>query len=236
MYQFETSGNSLILIRAISATNLLGVSYAAGEVVAFFDNGYFSLGFQNNNKIISQGSINLMNYNSMALDRITIRQKSLSYSFYNFIAAKKTEDQNILIPIKEDFTTDSSGTAFLIRTPSNLKPLFIKNQSNAVVTGYAVDYSTGQITGLANSTKYSAYYYYVDVSLIGFELNKIETPYFQIEISGENNVNGVSRYIFIDIPKASINIQTLLDFSKNNLAASELVFTIIDGVAKVTYY
>jgi hypothetical protein len=236
MYQFESSGNSLILIRALSAINLLGVTYAAGDVVAYFNNAYFTLSFSNNNKSITQGPVNLLNFNTMALDRIQILQKTLDYNFYNFIAAKKTEDKNIFIPIKESVKSDSTGTVFFTRTPVNTKPVFIKNKENANVTGYTIDYQTGLITNLAVNTEYEAYYYYQDVSLIGFDLSKIETPYFKIEISGENNVNGISRYMFIEIPKTSIDIQTFLDFSKNNLAAGDLTFKIIEGIANITYY
>lgn len=236
MYQFETAGNALILIKATAAINILGVNYQAGDVVAYFENAYFNLTYTSTNKAITQGPVNLLNYNSMALDRIQIMQKTLDYNFFSFIAAKKTQDTNIIIPVKETITSDGSGVVFFTRIPLNTKPVFIKNSSNVNVTGYTVDYSTGQITGLANSTTYTAYYYYQDVSLIGFELTKIETPYFKIEISGENNVNGISRFIYIDIPRASIDMQMLLDFSKNNLAAGDLTFRIIDGTANIVYY
>lgn len=236
MYQFETAGNALILIKATAAVNILGVSYQAGDIVAYFENAYFNLAYTTTNKSITQGPINILNYNSMALDRIQVMQKTLDYNFFSFIAAKKTQDANIVVPVKETITSDGSGTVFFTRIPLNTQPVFIKNSSNLNATGYTVNYSTGQITGLANSTTYTAYYYYQDISLIGFELSKIETPYFKIEISGENNVNGISRFIYIDIPRASIDMQMLLDFSKNNLAAGDLTFRIIDGAANIVYY
>jgi len=236
MYQFENSGNALILIKATAPINLLGISYQTGDIVAFFENAYFNLSYSNVNKVITQGPINLLNFNSMALDRIQIMQKTLDYNYFNFIAAKRSVDQNTPIPVKESITTDNTGTVFFTRVPLNTKEVFIKNSSNVNITGYTIDYSTGQITGLANSTTYTAYYYYQDVSLIGFELNKVETPYFKIEISGENNVNGVSRYLLIDIPRASIDMNMLLDFSRNVLAAGELTFRIIDGAANIIYY
>lgn len=236
MYQFETSGNALILIRATAPINILGVSYAAGDVVAYFENAYFNLAYANTNKVINQGPINILNFNSMALDRIQIMQKTLDYNFFNFIAAKKSQDGDIDVPVKEQITTDNTGVVFFTRVPLNTKGVFIKNSNNENVTGYTVDYTTGQITGLGNSTTYTAYYYYRDVSLIGFELSKIETPYFKIEISGENNVNGISRYIYIEIPRASADIQMLMDFSKNVLAAGDLTFRIIDGAANIVYY
>jgi hypothetical protein len=236
MYQFESSGNVTILIKAIQPVTLLGVTYAAGDIVAIFENAYFMLDFINNNKSITQSSVNLMNYNVMNLDTITIEAKSLSYSFYNFISVKKVLDGAFHAPIKEELTTDSSGTVFLTRIPTNQKPIFIKNASLQNAAGYTVDYSTGRVIGLANSTKYVAFYYYDEVGLISYDLDKIETSYFKMEITGENNVNGISRYMMIEIPKVSIDIKTRLQFTQDNLAAPDLNFKIIEGKAKVTYY
>jgi len=236
MYQFETAGNARIIIRATTATNLLGVSYAENDVVAVFDNAYFDLGFTNNNKPINQSSVTLLHYNVMNIDRIVIEPKSLSYSHFNFIGTNKITDETIYVPLKESITTNNTGTTFSTRTPTNLKPIFIKDSNLVNVTGYTVDYSTGQISGLSNSTIYTIFYYYQDVGLISYELDKVETPYFKIEITGENNVNGISRHILMDIPKASITIQPILSFTQDNLATTNLEFKIIGGKAKVVYY
>lgn len=236
MYQFESSGNASIVIKATSSINILGVSYVEGDVVAVFDNAFFNLGFRNNNKGITQGPKNLLNFNTMALDSIEIEAKSLSYSYYNFIAVSKLHDENFFAPIKEKISSDESGIAFFNRIPTNQKPVFIKNASLQNQTGYTIDYATGQITGLAAGQDFVAFYYYPEVSLVSYGLEKVETPYFKIEITGENNVNGVSRFMFIEIPKASINIQTMLNFTQNNLTAPDLLFSIIDGLGKVIYY
>ena len=104
-------------------------------------------------------------------------------------AAAKSADQNVYVPVKESITTDSSGTVFLIRVPFQSKGVIIKDSTNTNVTGYTVDYTTGQITGLANSTTYTAYYYFQDISLVGFTLKEVRTPYFKIEIIGEATKN-----------------------------------------------
>jgi hypothetical protein len=236
MHQYESSGNVRILIKAINPVTLLGIAYQIGDVVAIFENAYFVLDFVNNNKSVTQSSVNLMNYNVMNLDSIMIEPKNLSYSFYNFIGVKKLVDGNFFAPQKEELKTDSAGTVFLTRIPTNQKELFIKNTSMENVTGYTVDYSTGYITGLSNNTNYVVFYYYQETGLISYDLEKIETPYFKIEITGENNVNGISRYMMIEIPKVSINIKPRLNFTQDNLAAPDLNFKVIEGKAKVTYY
>jgi hypothetical protein len=236
MFQFDSAGNSRIIIRATAPVTLLGVTYAADDVVAVFENAYFDLVFINNNKSVTQSPITLLNYNVMNLDSINIEAKNLSYSHYNFMATNKYMDQNILVSVKESITSDSSGVAFFTRIPTNQKPIFIKNSSLVNQTGYTVDYATGQISGLGNSLTYTTFYYYQEVSLISYDLDKVETPYFKIEISGENNVNSISRYIFIEIPLASITIQPRLSFTQNNLATTDLSFKIIGGKAKVIYY
>jgi hypothetical protein len=134
MYQFDSSGNSKIIIRATTNVNLLGVAYAADDVVATFENAFFELSFINNNKSINQSSITLLNYNVMNLDSITIEAKNLSYSHYNFMATNRFLDQNILIPIKETIKSDSSGVAFFTRIPVNIKPVFIKNNFTKFLT------------------------------------------------------------------------------------------------------
>jgi hypothetical protein len=236
MYKIDNAGNVNIFIKAIDAVSLMGVSYAAGEVIATFENAYFALNFSNQNKNITKGPINILNFNTMAVESITIDPKSLNYNHFNFIASSKSADQNIYVPVKESITTDSSGAVFLIRIPVQAKGVIVKNSSNQTVTGYTIDYGTGRITGLGNSITYTAYYYFQDVSLVGFTLKEIRTPYFKIEITGENNINGVSRFMFIEIPRASIDIATVLDFKNDMLVAPEMNFKILDGEASIIYY
>lgn len=237
MYQFDSSGNVSILIKAAAPMDLLGVSYVQGDVVAFFDNAYFDIQFTNNNKVVTKGPVNLLHFNTMSIDSITIHPKSMNHSTYNFIAATKSQDQAILIPVKEEITSDSSGNAFLTRIPVNTKPLFIKSITTRLnATGYTVNYSTGQVSSLANSTKYLVFYYAADVSLVGYNLKEVRTPYFEIEITGDNNTNGITRRMLLTVPKASIDISTLLEFKQETLASAELRFTVIDGEASIVYY
>jgi hypothetical protein len=236
MYKIDSSGNVNIFIKATSNVTLMGVDYAVGDVVAVFENAYFSLQFANQNKTVTKAPVNLLNYNVMAVESIDIEPKSLSYSYFNFIAGSKSIDQTIYIPVKEEIKTDSTGVVFLIRTPYQTKGVVIKNADSEKVTGYTVDYNTGQITGLGTTTKYMAYYYFQDISLVGFNLHEITTPYFKIEITGENNINGISRFMYLDIPKASVDIATILDFKDNMLVAPEMRFKIIDGKASIIYY
>jgi len=236
MYQFESSGNAQILIRATVPTTLMGISYAANDIVALFDNAYFELSFKNNNKVVTQSPMNILNYNTMTIDRIRIEPKSLSYSHYNFMSTNRIIDETIYVPVSEKLKTDASGIVFFTRIPVNTKPVFIKNTSLVNVTGYTVNYTTGQITGLSALANYTVFYYYQEIGLISYELEKVETPYFKIEITGDNNVNGVSRKIFLEIPTASVSIQPVLSFTQDNIATTNLEFLVIGGKAKVVYY
>lgn len=236
MYSYETSGNVIIIIRALQQTNLMGVNYAAGDVVTVFENAYFSLNFENNNKVITQGAKNMLNYNTMNLDRVVIEPKSLTHTAYNFIAAKYYDTGNILVPVKENIASDSSGNVFLNFIPVNSKPLFIKNSDKVNVTGYSVDYTTGQITGLTANTNYICFYYRQEERLVSYDLKEASTPYFTIEILGQNNINNVSRQMLINIPKASIDIKTMMDFKDEQITAIQLNFIVIDGIATIDYY
>lgn len=236
MFQFESSGNAQILIKATSTINLLGITYAANDIVAVFENAFFELSFKNNNKVVSQSPINLLNYNVMVIDRIRIEPKNLSFSHYNFMSTNKILDQVLQIPVKEKLKTDNSGTVFFTRIPVNTKPVFIKNASLVNAAGFTVDYNTGQVTGLSVLTDFTVFYYYEEIGLISYELDKVETPYFKIEITGDNNVNGISRKIFLEIPTASISIQPVLSFTQDNIATTNLEFLVIGGKAKVVYY
>jgi hypothetical protein len=236
MYQFESSGNANIIVRATGTVNLLGITYTENDIVAVFNNAYFDLGFASNNKPISQNPITLLHYNVMNLDTITIEPKNLSYSHFNFMATNKIIDETVYIPMQEKITSDATGVAFSTRIPVNLKSVFIKTSDLSNATGYTIDYTTGQISGLSNNTTYTIFYYYEDVGLISYELDKVETPYFRIEITGENNVNGISRFIYLEIPKTSISIQPTLSFTQDTIATAELEFKVIGGKAKVIYY
>ena len=63
MYQFESSGNVRIIITALAQINLLGVTYAANDIVANFDQAYFTLNFSSNNKPITKSPATILNYN-----------------------------------------------------------------------------------------------------------------------------------------------------------------------------
>lgn len=236
MYSIESAGNVTIMIKAIQPTSLMGVTYQAGDVVALFENAYFTLSFVNNNKKITQSVKNLLNYNTMAADRIVIEPKSLTHTAYNFIAASYQDSGNFYVPVKENISSDGSGNAFLNYIPTNTKAVFIKDANKTNVSGYTVDYATGQITGLTADTNYICFYYRQEERLISYDLKEVSTPYFSIEILGQNNINNISREMLITIPKASIDIATVMEFKEDQIAAIQLEFIIIDTIATIDYY
>lgn len=236
MYNYESAGNVTIMIKALQPTNLMGVSYAAGDVVTVFENAHFSLEFTNNNKSITQAAKNLTHYNTMYLDSITIEPKALTHSAYNFIAAKFNKDSKIFVPVKETIKTDTSGNVFLNYIPTNTKPVFIKDAHRETVTGYSLDFDTGMITNLPAEVELIAFYYREEESLITYHLEEASTPYFSIEILGQNNINNINRQMLITIPKASIDISTTFEFTEEQITAIELTFLVIDGAATINYY
>jgi hypothetical protein len=236
MYSIESAGNVTIMIKAIGTTSLMGVTYQAGDVVALFDNAYFTLSFVSNNKQITQAVRTMANYNIMAAERLVIEPKSLTHTAYNFIAAKYRDSGTIFVPVQETITSDNSGTAFLNFIPTNSKLLFIKDSNKTNITGYTVDYTTGQITGLTVNTSYICFYYREEERLVSYELNEISTPYFAIEILGENNINNISRKMLITIPKASIDIAAVMDFKEDEITAVQLQFIVIEKNATIDYY
>jgi hypothetical protein len=236
MYSFESAGNVTIIIRALQQTNLMGVNYQPGDVVSVFDNAYFSLKFNNNNKTITQGALNRLHYNSMILDTVIIEPKSLTHSSYNFIASKYKDTGNIYIPVKESISSNQAGTSFLNFVPTQDKTVFIKDQNKANISGYTIDYTTGEITGLTQNTNYICFYYRVEELLISYDLNEVSIPYFSIEIIGQNNINNISREMLITIPKAAIDINTMMEFKEDQITAIQLNFIVIDGNAAINYY
>jgi hypothetical protein len=236
MYSFETSGNVTIIIRTLQPVNLMGINYQKGDVVTVFEHAFFTLEFENNNKAITQGAKNLTHYNTMYLNYVTIEPKSLTHSAYNFIAAKFKENEKIYIPVKENITSDATGNVFLNYIPLQTKTLFIKNDKKENVTGFTVDYGTGLITGLTAETEYLCFYYREEESLVTYELKESSTPYFSIEILGQNNINNINREMLITIPRASIDINTTFEFKEEQITAIQLNFLVIDGIATVDYY
>jgi hypothetical protein len=236
MYSYESAGNVTIIIRAINPINLMGINYAANDVVAVFDNAYFSLNFINNNKPITQGQKTLLHYNVMNLGTVMIEPKSITHTAYNFIASKSENTGSILVPAKETISSDVSGSVFLRYIPTNQKQIFIKNANRETVTGYTVNYETGQITNLTANENYICFYYKIEERLISYTLDQVMTPYFSIEILGQNNTNNISREMLISIPKASIDISTVMDFKEDQLTAIQLTFIVIEGAATINYY
>lgn len=237
MYNFDTSGNATIIVRAISLTNLLGIQYAEDDVVAMYENVDYQLEFNYaGNKDVSVGSKNLLNFNSMSPKCIIIKPQALTHSVFTFLAAEKVADQNVEIPIIERFTTNVNGEYFLNNIPMQSKSLFIKNDARVNQTGYSVNYTTGQITGLTASTSYIAMYYIQQTVIVGYKMNKTETAYFKIELVANLNINGISKQMILKIPKVSLNISTPIDFESQSIAATSLDFTIINGDMQVIYY
>jgi hypothetical protein len=236
MYSFESSGNVTIIIRALQQTNLMGISYPAGDIVTVFENAYFSLVFGNNNKTITQGAMNKLHYNTINLDRVVIEPKSITHSSYNFLSAKYQDTGNIYIPIKENISSAQNGSAFLNFIPTQDKVVFIKNQDKENVSGYSIDYSTGLVTNLTPNTNYICFYYRLEERLISYDLAEVSLPYFSIEIIGQNNINNISREMLITVPKVAIDINTLMEFKEDQITAIQLNFIVIDGTAAINYY
>jgi hypothetical protein len=214
----------------------MGINYQKGDVVTVFEHAYFTLEFENNNKVITQSTKNLAHYNTMYLDSITIEPKSLTHTAYNFIAAKFKENEKIYVPVKESISSDESGGVFLNYIPIENKPLFIKNDKRENLTGFVVDYQTGRVTNLAAEKDFICFYYREEKSLVTYELKEASTPYFSIEILGQNNINNINREMLITIPKASIDINTTFEFKEEQITAIQLNFLVIDGVATIDYY
>jgi hypothetical protein len=237
MFNFDASGNATIIVRATRLINLLGVSYEEDDVVAVFNNVDYEFEFNYDaNKDITKGSKTILNYNSMSPKCIVIKPQSLTTSVFTFLAAEKITDQNTYIPIIESIRTDSSGAVFLNNIPTIVKPLFVKETNKQNVTGYQVNYETGQVTGLSNIKDYIVFYYITRPIISGYKMNKTETPYFKLEVVGSLNINGQSKSMLIKAPRVSLNVATMLEFQSQTIASTSLDFTIINGDAEVIYY
>ena len=237
MYNFDTSGNASVIVRATGLTNLLGVAYAEDDIVAIYENVDYQLEFNySGNKDVTAGSKTLLNFNSMSPKCIILKPQALTHSVFTFLAAEKVSDVNVDVPIIERFTTNVNGEYFLNNIPNQSKSLFIKNESRVNQSGYIVDYTTGKVTLLTGNTPYIAMYYIQQPIIVGYKMNKTETPYFKIELVGNLNINGVSKQMIIKMPKVSLNISTAIDFESQSIAATSLDFTIINGDMQVIYY
>jgi hypothetical protein len=237
MFNFDTSGNATVIVRASQLTNLLGLNYQENDIVAIFNNVDYEFEFNyDGNKEVTRGSKTLLNFNTMSPKCIILKPQALTSSVFMFLAAEKVTDENIFVPIVEQIRTDSSGAVFLNNIPANNQPLFIKNTDRENVTGFTVSYETGQVTGLANTTNYIAFYYISRPVISGFKMNKTELPYFKMEVIGSLNINGQSKEMLIKIPRISLNIATMLEFQSQSIASTSLDFTILNGDAEVIYY
>lgn len=237
MFNFDTSGNATVIVRANQLTNLLGLQYQENDVVAIFNNVDYDLEFNyDGNKEITRSSKTLLNFNTMSPKCIILKPQALTSSVFMFLAAQKITDENIFVPIVEQIRTDSDGAVFLNNIPANNEPLFIKNINRENVAGFTVNYENGQVTGLANTTNFIALYYISRPVISGFKMNNTELPYFKMEVIGSLNINGQSKEMLIKIPKISLNIATMLEFQSQGIASTSLDFTIINGDAEVIYY
>lgn len=237
MFNFDASGNATVIVRANQLTNLLGTNYQENDIVAVFNNVDYEFEFNyDGNKEVTRGSKALLNFNTMSPKCIILKPQSLTSSVFMFLAAEKITDANIFVPIVEQARTDNSGTVFLNNLPVNGQPFFVKNLNRENVTGFTVNYETGQITGLGNLTDYIVFYYLSRAVLSGFKMNKTELPYFKMEVISSLNVNGQSKQMLIKLPKISLNIATMLEFQSQSIASTSLDFTIINGDADVIYY
>jgi hypothetical protein len=236
MYQFATAGNVTIIIRAIAPIHLLGTDYQTNDVIAYFEHANFVFDFQNINKNIKASAQTLLSFNVMAPESITIQPKLITHNLFNFIAARKLLNTEIVaIPITTKMSADENGEILLQYLPTSDKELWIKNQ-NRINVDANVNYSNGLITNLVALENYLIFYYTYQDVIIAYSLEKVELPYFKIEILGKTNINGLSRDMLITIPRAALEIQDNLKFEADRLADLELKFHIIKGEASIVYY
>lgn len=237
MFNFDASGNATVIIRASQLTNLLGVNYEENDIVAVFNNVDYEFEFNySGGKEVTRSSKTLLNFSTMSPKCIILKPQALTSSIFMFLAAEKITDANTYVPIVEQARTDNSGAVFLDNIPANNQPFFIKNTNRENVTGFTVNYETGQVTGLANTTDYIVFYYIVRAVVSGYKMNNTELPYFKMEVVSSLNINGQSKQMLIKMPKISLNIATMLEFQSQSIASTSLDFTIINGDADVIYY
>lgn len=236
MFGFESAGNVTIIIRAYSSMQLLEKQYVENEVVSIITNAHFDVNFTNNNKNIVQGAKNILGFASLSPSSISIKAKTLTDSMYNFLATQRELDKIIYIPRSDVITTDDNGSVYLNRVPLESKFFQIKDAAKNTVDAFDIDYTTGELTNLAALTTYTCFYYYQDISLATYNITKLETPYFSIEILGDLNVNGVSRHLLGYIPRVSLDITPLLGFNERELTNTPLTFNIINEKFEISYY
>lgn len=235
MYTFDTYGNVQIFVRAYSNMNIMGKSYVKDDIIAVFNNADFDIVFGADKKLATQGAKNLLGFSSVMPQTVTIRPQLMSHSLYNFVATSSVDTGVVNIPIIENATSDNAGQILLNYFPMS-SAFFKIVLDSTLVTGYTVDYDTGLIAGLEADKNYEVTYYTSHSILIGYMINKLETPYFYLEIMGQNNINGISRNIFIKIPKVAYELNSIMEFQDRIGVSSSLYFNVINAQIQIIYY
>lgn len=221
MYNFN--GRTNVYLKALSDTKLLDKEFKAGDVVVAFTDVDATLTNNTRDKVIEQGTKNILSVSFQELDVLSI-QGIANKEEYNYIFFSGKEQKEVEYIQHYEAVGNS---IFLNEDPNSI--LKIESQDNENIS---FDKTTGEVTSLQGELPSDLF---VTVKNKGEILDRkdINIGYLscQIVVQGERN-DEISTMI-VDLPKVSILSRPI--FEVGNSYRTPLELKIIEGVSSVKY-
>jgi hypothetical protein len=229
--QFQMTGDVNVVIRAITPTNINGITYQTNEVITNFTGDV--LVNYNDINTLARTNKNELAKNDVFADSMQITPKIMNEGLYNLIGKKLPS--NTKAPLIKKETSDPTGSIFLNRTLDN--SFFMVKKDSQTVSGYTVDYATGIISGLEADTEYRiSAYQIISQTVASYSFENMPLPYFMIELVGAGNINNASTNFLLRIPKVNINSAPQLNFDNESIVNVVLTANIINSQELELHY
>lgn len=229
----NASGKGFIMIKAASDCVVAGKNYLKGQLITTISEADYEISYRSLNKTTTSKTF-LLGTTDYEPITVEIRAQNLSETLADLLFTEKELNPIYEIPEIESQISNNSGNIILTNMPKT-GTVFVYNAARDLVTGWSID-SMGLISGLDVNTKYFITYY-VETSLdILYRVSKNSIPYVQLEIVNKGNVGGKGRSMYLNIPRASLEIEPVLNFTMGQIASIPLKFNILDGNMKLGIY
>lgn len=224
------NGKGQVFIKALNPTKINGVNYSKDEVVCYFNNAEFTIGYSLNSTSAGKSQRILMSNNEKNAQTITINVAGLKTGIWRLIGTRSTETE-IEKPKATKVIADADGNVFL---PVNGRVITLA-VSDAITLEKIEEpdfTEDGMITGLESGKSYVIMYNEMLPIEVGHTLNSESIPYLYIQFVQEHSTGS----LLIKVPKVSLAMTPNFDFNSENLINIPINFLVIDSDVEIYEY
>jgi len=223
-------GNGEVFVKAPNAMKINGVNYQKDEVVCYFHNAEFAIGFAIDLTKSNNSTNILLSHNTKNAQQVQIKVAGLKTGVWRLIG-KEIDASNAAKPAAKKIISDSNGEAFLPASGA-VTTLAISNfETMQKESGFTFT-SEGHITGLPADEVFIAMYSEILDLKIAHKITTDSIPYLSLEFVQENQDGTV----LIKIPKVSLSTSPDFTFNSETMVSIPINFIIVNSEVEIYEY